>query len=54
MVNYNDGFVQDDSGKVLGNVMFGVIIEGDKLWIGNTQSQHMQQMRYEKNCSIVI
>ena len=36
MVNYNDGLVQDDSGKVLGNVMFGVIRDGDKLGTGNT------------------
>ena len=36
MVNYNDGLVQNDSGKVLGNVMFGVIRDGDKLGTGNT------------------
>ena len=34
MVNYNDGLVQDDSGKILGNVMFGVIRDGDKLGTG--------------------
>lgn len=36
MVSYGNGLIQDDSGKVLGNVMSGTIRDGDKMGTGNT------------------
>lgn len=36
MVSYENGVIQDDSGKALGNVLSGIIRDGDKLGTGNT------------------
>lgn len=36
MVSYDNGVIQDDSGKVLGNILSGIIRDGDKLGTGNT------------------
>ncbi len=36
MVSYDNGMIQDDSGKVLGNILSGIIRDGDKLGTGST------------------
>tara|TARA_R110000782_G_scaffold147196_11_gene240013 strand:- start:140 stop:454 length:315 start_codon:yes stop_codon:yes gene_type:complete len=36
MVSYTNGVIQDDSGKALGNVLSGIIRDGDKIGTGKT------------------
>lgn len=35
MVSYDNGIIQDDSGKVLGNILSGIIRDGDSKGAGN-------------------
>ena len=35
MINYEDGLIRDDSGAILGNVMNGVVRDGDSKGAGN-------------------
>ncbi len=36
MVSYENGVIQDDSGKALGNILSGIIRDGDKMGTGST------------------
>lgn len=39
MASYDNGLVQDDSGKVVGNVWAGLVRDGDAAGTGNTVGQ---------------